>query len=301
MTIAVTGGTGFVGSALIRLAREAGAPVRALTRRPQASADGVEWVQGSLSDADSLARLADGARAVIHIAGVVNAPDAAGFEAGNVAGTGAILTAAKSAGVARFVHVSSLSAREPALSAYGASKRRGEEAVEASGLDWTIVRPPAVYGPGDTEMLDLFRMAQWGFVMMPPAGRLSLIHADDLSRLLLALAEPGAGPGMTFEADDARAGGWTYAEFARAIAGAMGRRAKPLALPRWMLELAARGDRLVRGKAAKLTPDRVSYMCHPNWVVDPALRPPEALWTPRIPTPEGLRETAEAYRAKSWL
>ena len=66
------------------------------------------------------------------------------------------------------------------------SKARAEELVQSSGLDWAIVRPPAVYGPGDKETLELFRMAKRGLILLPPKGRLSLIHVDDLARLLLA-------------------------------------------------------------------------------------------------------------------
>ena len=128
---------------------------------------------------------------MIHVAGVINAPDAAGFEQGNVAGTLAMLAAATAGGVHRFVHVSSLAAREPNLSLYGASKARAEELVDASGLDWTIVRPPAVYGPGDKETLELFKMAR-ARPDLHAAERAACrsIHVDDLAQLLLALAEP---------------------------------------------------------------------------------------------------------------
>ena len=80
-------------------------------------------------------------------------------------GTLAMLAAATAGGVSRFVHVSSLAAREPKLSLYGASKARAEELVERSGLDWAIVRPPAVYGPGDKETLELFKMAKRGLML----------------------------------------------------------------------------------------------------------------------------------------
>src|SRR3546814_12879427 len=89
--------------------------------------------------------------------------------------------AAAAAEVGRFVHVSSLAAREPELSAYGRSKAESEKLMAESGLDWAIVRPPAVYGPGDRESLELFRMAARGLVVLPPAGRLSLIPAHDLA------------------------------------------------------------------------------------------------------------------------
>ncbi len=164
--IALTGGTGFVGSATIEAAlaakRGGGYHLRALTRREQAPRDGITWVRGELTDTASLENLVHGADAVIHVAGVVNAPDAEGFELGNVTGTLNLVTECVAAGVRRFVHVSSLSAREPDLSDYGASKARAETVVKASPLDWTLVRPPAIYGPRDKEMFELFRAARWG-------------------------------------------------------------------------------------------------------------------------------------------
>jgi len=183
LTLAVTGGTGFVGQAVIDEAGRRGLPLRVLARREQAPREGVEWVRGELADGAALARLVEGAEAVLHVAGVVNTPDPMGFHLGNVAGTEALVEAAKAAGVARFVFVSSLAAREPGLSKYGESKRDAEDVVQASGLDWTIVRPPAIYGPRDREILDMFRAARWGVVPMPPNGRASMIHVDDLARL----------------------------------------------------------------------------------------------------------------------
>src|SRR5205085_1480153 len=144
----------------------AGHQAKALTRREQAPRDGLEWIVGDLHDRDALERLVGDAEAVIHVAGVISAPTAAGFELGNVAGTLSMLAAATAGGVHRFVHVSSLAAREPMLSLYGASKARAEELVHGSGLDWVIARPPAVYGPGDKEPLVLFRMAKHGLMLM---------------------------------------------------------------------------------------------------------------------------------------
>ena len=132
LKLAITGGTGFVGGRLIDLALAEGHQLRALTRRPQPPRDGVTWIEGALDKRDSLERLVEGTDAVIHVAGVINAPDPAGFEAGNVTGTSAVLAAAEKAAVKRFVHVSSLSAREPRLSIYGATKAGSEALVSAS-------------------------------------------------------------------------------------------------------------------------------------------------------------------------
>lgn len=302
MTLAVTGATGFVGQALLERAARAHRKVRALTRAPQKAQDELEWVRGDLADQASLDRLVQGAEAVIHVAGVVSA-DAAGFEAGNVAGTLNVIEAAVRAGVPRLVFVSSLAAREPELSAYGASKARAEKLVMASGLDWTIVRPPAIYGLRDKELLDLFKAARWGLVPMPgKGGRASYLHVDDLARLLLALIPGGEEvTGQVFEPDDGKPGGWTHREFARAVGWALGRRPSVLHLSPAMLRRAARwGGRLTGGRL-KLTEDRAGYMSHPDWVSAAAARVPPAIWRPRVPTREGLRATARWYREAGWL
>ena len=301
MKLAVTGATGFVGGRLLDCATAGGHEVRALTRRAMRPRVRVEWVEGSLEDREALDELAAGAQAVIHLAGVLKAPSAAAFDECNVGGTERVIAAAKNAGVSRFVHVSSLAAREPQLSMYGASKARSEAVVEASGLSWAIVRPPAVYGPGDKETLDLFRMATLGLVLLPPKGRLSLIHADDLARLLLRLADPSTPNGLLIEPDDGRAGGWSHREFAVELGRAVGRRGVALSMPSGLLRAAARIDQMVRRGGAKLTTDRAAYFCHPDWVADPAGAAPPGLWSPKVSTPEGLAATYQWYKHQEWL
>lgn len=295
-TLAVTGGTGFVGKSLIRLAAAQGWQVRALARSRQNAQEGVTWIAGALDRPDSLLELVQGSDAVIHVAGVVNAPDRAAFEAGNVFGTIAMVEAAKQAGVERFIHVSSLAAREPDLSDYGWSKAKAEQVVAASGLDWTMVRPPWVYGPGDLDTLDLFKIARSGFLVMPPLGKTSVIEVSDLARLLLALIPDDNARAEIYEPDDGEAEAWTNASFGRAIGWSLDKRVSILHMPRWLMEFAAKGDRLFRGRKAKLTADRVSYMCHPDWTVDPAKRPPPSIWQPQVKTRAGLKTTARAYR-----
>jgi uncharacterized protein YbjT (DUF2867 family) len=301
-TVALTGATGFVGKVTLDRLIEAGWQVRALTRSDQPKRAGVVWINGALDRPETLASLCDGADAVLHIAGVVNAPDAAGFEAGNVTGTANMLAAAKEAGINRFVHVSSLSAREPKLSNYGASKAKAEKLVATSLLDWTIIRPPGVYGPGDKDVFEMFRMAQRGFCLLPPSGLSSWIHVDDLARLLVALLPAHEdATARTFEADDGEPGGWTHEGFARAIGWALGKRITTISAPRPLLFAAAWADRLVRGKKAKLTPDRASYMSHPDWVIDRSAAPPAALWSPQLRTRDGLKQTVRWYKAQGWL
>ena len=205
-----------------------------------------------------------------------------------------MLAAARDAGVARFVHVSSLAAREPQLSMYGASKAKAEALVADSALDWVIVRPPGVYGPDDREMLDIYKLAMRGLYVAPP-GRMSLIHVDDLAQALLALA--GGGPSrQTLEIDDGAAGGIAHADFARAIGTGLGRGVTVMPLPLSMLHLAAR-----LGVSAKLTRDRANYIAHPDWVARGGNAALAELWVPQVGLAAGVADTIAGYRAKSWL
>jgi uncharacterized protein YbjT (DUF2867 family) len=298
--IAVTGGTGFVGSHFIELALAQGHQLRALTRRPQPERAGITWIEGALDKPDSLTALVQGTDAVLHIAGVINAPDRAGFAAGNIEGTRALIAATEAAGVRRFVQVSSLTAREPDLSLYGWSKAEADKLLIASNLDWTIVRPPAIFGPRDQEMLELFKLAKRHVVPLPPAGgRMSVIAVGELIRLLLALPTSNALIREIVEPDDGAPDGWDHRDFARAIGIAMGSKVLPLPLPRPILDAIAALDGLFRGKNAKLTPDRVAYFCHRDWVSH--VTPPADVWAPELDTPSALVATARWYRDQRLL
>jgi nucleoside-diphosphate-sugar epimerase len=139
---------------------------------------------------------------------------------------------------------------------------------------------------------------------VPPAGSASLIHVDDLARLLLDCAisgEASTWSGKIFEPDDARPGGWPHVEMAKAIGRAMDREIWAPAVPAFLLKSAARLDRMFRGERAKLTPDRASYMLHPDWVSSVEKSVPAQLWKPRIDTIKGLADTARWYMEQGWL
>ena len=163
------------------------------------------------------------------------------------------------------------------------------------------LRTPQGWRPIAFDGVELFKMAKRGFVLLPPEGRLSLIHVDDLARLLLALADPAAPKGLLVEPDDGRHGGWTHEQFGQALGKALGRRVTTFSTPRPILNFCAGIDRLVRRDRAKLTADRVAYFCHPDWMVDPGRGAPDNLWKPRIDTMEGLADTVRWYRQAGWL
>jgi uncharacterized protein YbjT (DUF2867 family) len=166
-TLAVTGGTGFVGEHLLRLALGGGYDVHALTRGWKPPEDEIDWVNGALDRPETLVKLCTGADAVIHVAGLISGSKQA-FEAVNVGGTAAMIDAARKAGVRRFIHVSSLAAREPELSEYGRSKAKSERLVAASGLEWTVIRPPRrLRSRGSRDAANSFKIARRGFVALP--------------------------------------------------------------------------------------------------------------------------------------
>lgn len=304
LTLAITGGTGFVGGHAITQALGRGHTVRALARRPQQPREGLQWIAGSLSDEQALHQMAQGADAVVHIAGVTNAADAGGFEQGNVLGTAMLRRAI---GALPLVHVSSLSAREPRLSIYGRSKLVGEQIACGAQGPVTIVRPPAVYGPGDREFLDLMRFARTGFVPFPAGSVAAMIYGPDLAEALLALAEDLAGAGksagLTLEIDDGT-GSYTPARVAAAIGAAIGRTVRPLPVSPTLLKLAAVGDTAfarLQGRLPRITRDRAGYMAHPDWSVNSSPIAALGIWQPRTPLARGMAATAAWYRAQGLL
>jgi uncharacterized protein YbjT (DUF2867 family) len=288
-TLAITGATGFVGQTLVRMALEGGWRVRALTRSPKPSSEGLSWIDGSLEDAASLAELMRGSDAVIHVAGVVNAAERAGFAKGNIEGTRAVVEAAKSAGIRRFVHVSSISAREPALSNYSWSKSEAERVITQSTLDWTIIRPPAIFGIGDYEINELFKFAKIRLCFGVFSCKTSVIAVEDLAEILLKCIWFDSALRVTYEVDDGHYGGRTQREFGQLVLEATSKIGVSIPIPAFFVPILAYFDTLKRKEKAKLTKDRACYMIHRDWVANSDLKPPISLWNPRDDTAEKLK------------
>lgn len=280
--VALTGATGFIGSAVLSRLLAGGWHVRALHRprrgRTPASRHGVEWIEGDLGDVRSLRALVDGADAVVHCAGTVRGASSHGFERVNAEGTRRLLEAGASGSRApRFLLMSSLAARKPDLSAYAASKRNGERVVEERTGDvrWTVLRPPAVYGPGDRELEPLFRWLARGVAPMPAAaaGRFSLIYVDDLASAVVRWLEVDDGFGRTFELDDGHPGGYDWDTVltvaSRVLRG--GAAVRRLPVPVALLHLAAAANVVASrfaGYDPMLTPGKVREITHPDWLCD---------------------------------
>lgn len=311
--VALTGATGFVGSHAARAFAESGWNVRILARRlptnPILASVDPELIVGDLDDAAALRALVRGADVVVHVAGAVRALDAVGFYRANAQGTAGIVSAVQSeAPQTRLVHVSSLSAREPTLSDYAGSKRAGEVEVERAGpaLDWSIIRPPAVYGPGDRELLPFFKMAQGGWLAAPANGdaHVSLIHADDLARAILALATASGCRGATLEVDDGTEGGYDWPAIARVLGDTVGRPVRLLRVPRLpVYGLAGFVESHARrhGRPPMINRGKVREFWHPDWVARSSEFRSRTGWAPQIPINKGFSETYAALQAAGLL
>ena len=247
-TVLVTGSTGFIGSRMVEALVREGVSVRVLLRpesgtyRCPAGEGLVKVYRAGYGDSESLGPAGEGVNRIVHLAGVTRALDEEGFMAGNVMPVENLLRAVKryNPDLERFLLVSSLAAAGPAasslpgvresdrpspVSAYGRSKLLGEEAAKrlAGDVPLTIVRPPAVYGPGDRDILEVFRMMRKGVLVSAGSGRrqrFSMIHVDDLIEGMLVALRSGAAAGQTYFLTSPHPYGWDeVVEAARPVLG----------------------------------------------------------------------------------
>lgn len=305
--VAVTGATGFLGRRLVRVLAEQGWTVRVLARRDaiHSTWSGLEpqLVIGDLAHAGALAVLCDGAHTVIHAAGLIKARDRAAFDRANVEGSRRVAAAAQAAG-ARLILVSSLAAREPDLSDYAGSKRGGEDAArEILGGDLTIVRPPAIYGPGDIETLRLFKMASESAFLpiLSPKTRMAWIHVDDAAARIAHLVKTPR-PGLLSLSDD-RPEGYGWVELMQTASKAVGRSPRLVRVPSGAIKALAALSKwasFVTGKDTILTPGKARELLHADWALssnDPIPDFPPVSYSLQA----GFAHSVRWYRSEGWL
>ena len=305
--VAVTGATGFLGRRLVKALAADGWTVRVLARRDTADPSwrGLEpqMVIGDLANARALAALCEGAETVVHLAGLIKAASRAAFDRANVEGSRQVAIAAKAAG-ARLILVSSLAAREPQLSDYAASKRCGEDtAREIFGDDLTVVRPPAIYGPGDLETVKLFQAAASSpfLPVLDPAARLAVIHADDAAARIAALVKTPR-PGLHALSDN-RPDGYGWRELMQAASNAVGASPRLVPVPDWVIKslaILSKWISVVTGKDTILTPGKARELLHADWSLSSNDPIPDFPPT-RYSLDEGFAHSVLWYRSEGWL
>ncbi len=307
--VAITGATGFVGRHLVQCLRKDGRSLRVLARDPsKLEHKDVEFVQGDLSSPPALSELCAGVRSVVHCAGLVMATTRQAFEEVNVQGTANMVAAAREAGVGRFVHLSSLAAREPGISDYAATKRAGEDLVasESGNMAWVMLRPPAIYGPGDKATLPLIKQLTQRIAVLPgsKSGRASLLHVEDLATALVALLERDDTAGQIYELDDGHRDGYSWEQMAQLSGKVQGRKVSCIFLPRPAVSLVGRveqkfaswGDRM-----PQVTPGKTAELYHEDWVCRNLLLQDNSDWKPSISFEDGFEQTVAWYREAGWL
>lgn len=308
--IAVTGATGFVGGHLTTALSDEDLPLKVLIRTPEKMpvSGKARLITGDLNDARAIGHLVADTETVVHCAGLTTAKSPAAYDAVNIAGTAKLVAAAAEAGVKRFILVSSIAAREPGLSAYGASKRGGEAALRrgAGEMSWAILRPPPVYGPRDKGTLPLLKALTRKTALVPGTrnGRFSVIHVADLVTAITALIDQPGVTGGIFELHDGHARGYSWEELAHAAGAAQGYTPKCVYVPRALLELggvAALGIGAMTGRVPMLTPGKVAQLYHADWVAKHNLLDKHISWQPEIGFERGFKETVAWYRGEGWL
>jgi len=296
--VALTGASGFVGNALLNSLLEAGYHVRALEHRTKLPAHPLlTIIRGSLDDAPTQRALVEGADVVVHAGGLVLAKRPQDFFIVNTDATIALATAARNADVARFLFVSSLAARAPQLSPYAASKWHAETQLgQVEGLSYDIIRPPAIYGPGDMNSLPLLRMLARGHVWLPVRrdAVISMLHVQDLVAAIVSwLACEPAPTGSIFELADG-AGAQRWDALVDAAANALGHPVRLHPIPRGAaLGFAHMAQFLARcvGKASFISPGKIREMAHPDWSVNSEAFCSATGWSPNITIYDGLRDS----------
>jgi nucleoside-diphosphate-sugar epimerase len=328
MTVLVTGGSGFLGSHIVEKLSKSGRKVRALVRKSSdtsllRSLPNVELAEGTVEDLPSVLAAADGVTAIVHAAGLVKARSAEEFSRVNTGGTKNLLEAGKKAGhtLRRFVLVSSLAAAGPSdesgnpvqadapprpVTHYGRSKLAAERlAIEAKDeLPVVILRPPAIYGPRDREILAFFKALDARVLpyMGSSENRLSMIYGADAAAACVSAIDSDVPSGTVLFVDDGRV--YTFDDLVKGAEAALGKRAwLRFPLPRPVIRTAAVFSELygkARNQAVMLTRDKCNELFE-QWVCDGSAAQEALDWRPEVQFGEGARLTVEWYRDAGWL
>lgn len=355
--VLVTGASGFIGSHLVEALHARGADARAMVRKSSKlhhlEQTGATRVHAALDDVDAMVAAMTGVDVVYHVAGLTTAFGRAEFDRANTEGTANVFEAATRAGVRRVVYVSSLMAAGPSHQAvarrehhqttpgytiYGDSKLGGERVAfghaRTGAIEAVIVRPPLVYGPRDTDVLQMIKSAYSGIIAQPGLGRpawMSAIHASDLVDGIILAGERGAslptdadlehvlsghgspydhvpetpghpaGQGIYYFTDGER---HTVTSFGRAAAVALGKRAFAVRFPKSaVLTLGAVNQWIgkLRGQAPALSLDKARGSLASGWWCDSSKAAHELGYVPRYPLAAGLEHTVGWLRDNKWL
>jgi nucleoside-diphosphate-sugar epimerase len=323
-TVLVTGANGFIGSRLCRLLAASGYDIRILCRETSdlSLLKDIPYSKfiGDVTQPESLSAAVSGVDYIIHSAGLIKAKNAKAFFRVNQHGTLALLNAVKNnnLGLKKFVLVSSVAAAGPAagtprkeedppqpLTTYGRSKLAGEEALTAfyDLFPITIIRPPAVYGPGDKAILTLFDTVNKGFKPYMAGGRnlVQMVYVDDLILAIKIAMESDRSSGEAYFIAETEA--HTVREMMDIMGTQLGKKGLGIYIPLWLLNIIAfvsetffkligRAPLFSREKVRELTAD---------WALDVSKARDQLEFETAVDFRTGAQNTIEWYRREGWL
>ena len=328
----VTGSTGFIGSHLVEFLVSQGYHVTCLVRKTSdlrwlkhllhADSHPIELVTADIGDYDTLARLVHNTNLVFHLAGLTKARDFVTYERVNVRGTKNLLKVClqSNSSLNRFVYCSSLAAMGPCPSAtpitegaspqpltdYGRSKLKGEIVTNeyANRLPITIIRPPAVYGPRDTDIFLYFQLVNKG--LMPILGDeerlLSLVHVKDLVEGIYAAAVSDFAIGESYFLTDGELHSWM--DVGNTIANALEKYPFRLKVPYVLMDMIAICTEIL-ARITRQTPilnrQKIRELKQRFWICDSTKAKQQIGYSPAYPLEKGIQETADWYRESCWL
>jgi len=309
LRVAVTGGTGFVGAALITHLIDKGCEVRALARNPDLfdAPKNITVLRGSLEDEAALGALAESADVFFNLAGVTHARKIDEYQRTNVDGAARAARAASAAG-AKFIHISSISARAPEVSPYARSKHDSEAAIRTASGDnaWLALRLPAIYGPGDMVTLPYFKLVKLGLALEPKTptpAHASIVYVDDAAAAI-AEAARSAPPGAVYEVGDERPGGHAWSEIGAILGEQLARRPHAIRVPRALIGAYHKliiATESALGRKPSVREGQVNEFFHPDWVAHSDLLSDATPWRPTTPLKEGFAKTALWYHKNGLL
>lgn len=318
----ITGASGFIGSHLRRTLLDRGSDVVAVRRPKSPPSDIGRSVELAYDDVDALTELmrTEKPRVVYHVAGAVKGVTYEDFARANVMPTANLLEAIKTSGHTphRFVHVSSLASYGPStedkplregdepapIEHYGKSKLEAERVVETSGVPYTIVRPGGVYGPGDVDYYELFKLAArgWSIFYGNRHRWWSAIYVDDLVDAILTAVERDEAKDRDYFLSDGVP--LTWESFQRTLSELVERKVREVDLPEALTGIAAWGGELLTSidKKPRLFNRQKALMGKQSaWTCTNERAREDLGFTPRFDVNEGAKVTLEWYRAEGWV
>ncbi|MCX7913112.1 MAG: NAD(P)-dependent oxidoreductase [Thermodesulfovibrionales bacterium] len=316
----VTGATGFIGSHLVEVLMREGFEVVCLTRSTSSlryiEGLNLKLVEGDCCCAESFDKVLSSCDYVFHIAGLTKAKSQADFYTANVVGTETLLRAVlrKAQRIKRFFFLSSLAATGPSLngaplsedcepmpvSFYGKTKYEAEKRVfsHKNDIPITIIRPPAVYGPKDKDMLILFKMIKSGIAPYWRKSSYSFIYVEDLVKGIIQSSLSKEAEGSIFFISD----GLIYSsdDTIEAISNAINKKPLKISCPPFILPFVGAFSKMTKNVSI-INYDKIKELRYKNWTCDSSKIQKKLNFVPKVTLKEGAKWTADWYRIHKWL